>query len=599
MRERTRGALSSIHEPVERQWAWEWARDNVDFSRAPNYDTPIHGPFDPEFTPFLKEPCEAIDDPDVQEVWVRKPSRAAGSECLILNPIRKDVATSPCPSLYMSSDQLSTERFFTKRIKLGFECSAVTDAKYRAAHSTEHEINFEDMDLVATWPAAKGAFKQSGYKRIYVDECSLLPNTAPGMIRKRTDTYSLSTIVFISAPDPVQKRPSRDDPIFFEMEETDKRKLFFPDPKTGNLFTFEMGVSGKNATRHGLKWSASAKRSDGSWDMVKVRKTAHYVTPDGTKISNAQKAKLIPKFAWIPTNPDAPKEKRGYIYNCFVLPFKSGDFGQIACAFLEAKKAGPAALRVFVYEYLAEWWHEDTEAATDDALKARCRHYEKGTLLSQCEQEPTKGVSYANLYLPKPKVVLGTVDVQKAHQWYLFREWIEGGDSGLVDYGYAVTWTQIEKKGDEHGAHRIGVDYAYESRRAEVFEYAAECQAWPLMGRASLDLPYLQKAYDPKEGKRGQSSDEENKIKAYEFNDDIFSTMLLSMIRGESPKNWCLYSGIDREYVRQVNSTQKLDGKWGRKRGYSQDHLWDCEKMQVVLALIMGIFTFDFFKKEK
>jgi len=36
--------------------------------------------------------------------------------------------------------------------------------------------------------------------------------------------------------------------------------------------------------------------------------------------------------------------------------------------------------------------------------------------------------------------------------------------------------------------------------------------------------------------------------------------------------------------VRQVMSTHKVDGKWVRKRGHPDDHLFDCEAMQLAMA---------------
>ena len=40
----------------------------------------------------------------------------------------------------------------------------------------------------------------------------------------------------------------------------------------------------------------------------------------------------------------------------------------------------------------------------------------------------------------------------------------------------------------------------------------------------------------------------------------------------------------EREYVRQVMSTHKVDGEWVRRKGYPDDHLFDCEVMQMALA---------------
>lgn len=588
----TKSLLLSIHKPRARQNAWEWARDNVDFSRTPNYDTPIHGPFDPEFMPYWKEPAECFDDPSVSEIWVRKAERIGGSENLILNPMRKTVAIAPKRVLYLSSDQVSTERFFDKRIKLGLETSDATEEKLKRARALGHEIYFEDMDLITTWPKAKGGFKQMGYGEIYVDECSLLPNTSAGLVRKRTDTYTASTIIFLSSPDAEQKRSSKDDPIFYEMDNTDQRLWHMPDPKTKKPFRFEMG--GRDC-RYGLKWDEKAKRADDTWDLRRVRNSAHYVTPDGTVIKEAKRLAVVGRGWWIPTNTEGTPGKRGYILNSFHSPFKNGDFGQIACAFLEAKRAGPEQLRAFMYTYLAEPWSETRDTAEDTVLRLRCRDYDKAGLLSECEQEVSGGDIYKRIYIAKKKIVLGSVDVQKNHEWFVFREWIEGGDSGLIDYGYAIPFDDIEKKTVEYKAARVGIDSPY--RQIEVYEYALRFAAWPMMGRDNLSLPWLERFVNPREGRRGakmEEGEEDTRLRTFEFNTDIFGTILLNMIRGESRQAWCLYKNVENDYARQAVSMEKVDGVWSKKRGHPQNHLWDCEVMQVVMASVYGFYRVDF-----
>lgn len=578
--------LKNQYNRMPDQNVWQWAEVNVDFSKAPQYDTPLKAPYNADFISLWKEVAEGVTDPAVREIWVWKNSRAGASESCLLNPLRYTVACDPQQTLYITGDELSARRFMDKRIKPGFKCATVTAKKFRrAVHNSKYDISFADMDLVVTWPKNRMAFKQSGYSLVLADELSTWPEFSADMMRKRTDTYRNSHIIGISSSDPQQKRLCQDDPIIVEYKKGDQRKRFMKDPKTGNLFKFEMGDAG---SKYGLKWSKKAKREgDDTWDLEAVAKSAHYVTPDGTIIREKNRLKVIATGIWMATNTDAPAGIRSYHCNSFYMPFKSGEFGHIACAFLTAKRQGTEALKVFVYEYLAEEWYENKTDAPDDELYNRCSTYAKGQLVSQVEE-------YSDIYVGKPTATIVTVDVQKAHQWYVVREWIEGGDSGLVDYGYAVEWQDIEDVANNYNAVRVLVDVGYAQRAMEVYEYCLKFQAWPTRGYGDLKIPFRKVLRDPFEGKVGQGK---NNICQYDFDTDVFKMLLMDLIRGESEKQWHIYKHIERDYIRQVASEQRIAGKWTRKPGHSQNHLWDCEVLQLLAATILGMFRNEFFTK--
>jgi hypothetical protein len=447
------------------------------------------------------------------------------------------------------------------------------------ARSLEHEIYFTDMDLIVTWPKNKMAFKQSGYKLILGDEVSTWPEFSADMMRKRTDTYSFSHIACVSSMDPQRKISSIDDPIYQEYMNTDQRSWMMPDPETGKLFKFEMGSL---EAPFGLKWDQRAKDGRDNWDYKKVRASAYYQTPDGTRIDNKDRMKIVRAGQWVAGKPDKGGPVRGYHINAFYMPFKSGDFGTIAVAFLKAKAKGKNALKVFIYEYLAEAWVEDVDTTEDDELYKRCRQYVKGECFAQTE-------TFKEVYVKKPTATYVTVDVQKAHQWVVAREWVQGGDSGLIDYKYVVTWEDVEKFANDVKARRVLVDYGYAQRQFEVFEYALHYAAWPCKGSDKLSLPFKKTIIDPFEGKHGQGQAGQN-IATYSFHTDIFKTLLMDMLRGESEKHWYLYDLIERDYVRKVASEERVEGEWRMKRGHGQNHLWDCEVMQLLAATIEGLY---------
>ena len=65
------------------------------------------------------------------------------------------------------------------------------------------------------------------------------------------------------------------------------------------------------------------------------------------------------------------------------------------------------------------------------------------------------------------------------------------------------------------------------------------------------------------------------------------------MINGTSTQRWHVYKGIERDYVRQVMSEQLTPKGWVVRKGYSDNHLWDCEVLQVLAATISGFIKVE------
>lgn len=547
---------------------WQWAQANVDFSRAPNYDTPIHGPYDPDYMPYWREPVECLTAHDIREVAILKCARAGGSENVLLNAIRHAVAIRPRPVLYVTGDQMSAERFMDKRIKRGLRCATDTARALRQVSSeSQHDLAFPTMDLRVTWPRAKQAFKQDGWALVLCDEVSIWPEYSADMARKRTASYPFAHIVFLSSPDPAQKRGSDEDPIFIEWQSGDRREWNCTDP-AGGEFVFGMGAR----DGWGLRWDAAAKRDDGSWDYDRVAETAHYITPGGALIENRDRMKVVRAGRWVATNPHAKATSRSYRVSSFMVPFASGDFGAIAVEFLKSKARGATAMRTFVYENLAEPFYEQIEAPPDDVLRERSAAYARGSM-PDTER--------------RPRIFVGA-DVQKAHVWWVARAFFGDGDSELLDYGAAATFADLDAVATKYQAERVMVDCNY--RRLETFEACDRYQFCAVEGHDNLSMPFVPRLIDPYEGTRGQQSEGENQIWLIQLHSDTWRDLLMQSLRGESSRKWCVPAGMPLEYVRQVTSQAKIDGRWQFRRGFTQDHLWDCECYALAGATWCGAY---------
>ena len=564
--------------PQERLNVWQWADRNVDFSRVPNYDTPLHGRYDSGLLPWWREPAEYLTDLNVREITILKAARVGGTENLLLNAIRHSVACNPQPTLYVTSDQLSAERFMANRIKRGLMASQATARALAKSQQTLYDVSFQSMDLRVTWPRQKQAFKQDGWALLLCDEVSTWPGYSPEMARRRVDSYPFPHIVFLSSPDPASKRNGDEDPIFQEWRRGDCREWRMPDP-AGGEFTWGMG----SPSGWGLRWDPAAKREDGTWDYQRVSDSAYFLTPGGARIENAQRLTVARKGRWVATaSATASPRCVSYHVPIFLSPFAGGDFGSVAVSFLKAKADGQ--LRTFVMEQLAEVFAERVEQANDDALLARCLDYgmgaEPAALLAPGEETPTR-------------VAFLTVDVQAEHFWWVARVWYPGAEAGggasaLLGFGHCVEFEELEALAERFGAGAIGIDSGYEVRNPEVYEWCQKSGAIPLRGSDQLKfLPVREIMVDPYRGRKGSGQET---LATYTWNVNVFRSLLLGMMRGESRHRWTLPTGVPLQYLVQAGSTECIDGVWKHKPGRRADHLWDCEVMQVLMAYLGGIY---------
>jgi hypothetical protein len=567
----------------------DWATANIDYSRCPSYDTPYRGAFDASLFPFWRQPLADSVDPNVREVVVKKCSRAGGSESFLLTRLRWAIANRPVPSAYYGADIESVESFMENRVKRGMELAPDLLRAFRAARVTEHNIRFPAMDFVCKWARMKSAYKQDGYDDIYADEVSTWPGFAADMLRKRADMYPFHHIMFISSPDPARKGNPETDPIVVLYEETDKRQWFMPDPDAaGKRFSW---LFGGPDTAYGLKWPKDAKHDD-EWDLDRVRKEAVYVTPSGTTITNDQRADLVAAGQWEPTSKASRDDTRGYNVVAPMIPTAAGDFGELAARFISAKYRlrddGTAEdrqhnpIRVYFAEYWAEAFREEQVQIKDNALQDRKADYK---LKSVYVQEDSQTGIYC------------TCDVQKFHLWWLARVWgiRKSGTSwsGLLDFGNVAGFTDLDAKLAEFSPALTGIDIGYQLRASEVGDYVAGYtdQGSPRDGRvfALRGSDALQKAVteiairDTLEGRRAGG---QMLFPEITFAVDVFRTWLMDFMGGNG--EWFVPNDIGElkdgvEYLRQVTSTKKIDGVWVPPK-HGQDHLFDCETMQLVLA---------------
>lgn len=576
---------------------WKWNDEHVTF--VDGYPTEFKGRHNSALLPFYRPILDACQDPSVEQITGLKCSQAMFTGTVCEGLIRYSVARSPCDILYVGGQQETTEKMMEIRFKKGLRLlSTETSEKMASARERGMDIDFPEMLLSAIWASSLQGIKSFSYRVVIADEASIYDAEILAKLRKRFETAAFPKFIVMSAMDKLKDRPSSQDPTLLEYKASDMSEWMMPDPgDPSKLFKFEMGFRDKSALldrSYGLKWAPDARNPDGTWNLRRVMETAHYVTPSGAIITNEQKQATVNSGQWIATNPNGTPGHRGFRVTSFMLPWIS--FSKLAKMFLEAQANGKAALRVFVLESLVEEFWDDREHVEEDALAGRIAPYPRKTSFTESDfrmpGEPPE-TTFRKFYIGKEIIRIATTDVQKDWFMFLVREWVRGGDSGLVHWQEVRSneWSELDALCESFRASLNYIDNTYSERKQEVFEHCTLYPGFvPCISRDSrMVQSWLRSQINPFEGTSRQS--EGATVGVITFDRDVFLTHLFDLMAGRTRARWYVPTGIEMQYRKQVTAWEKIDGVWGNKKGQTADHLAACEVQQVVAATVEGFMS--------
>jgi hypothetical protein len=327
-----------------------------------------------------------------------------------------------------------------------------------------------------------------------------------------------------------------------------------------------------------------------------VENTAHYITPAGAKLVEADRMALIAEGFWTPTAHAVPW-KRGYRVTRMMTPFPTGNFGNMARAFLEAKRKqdsgqfdenGRAPLRVFVYERLAEKFYSEKKVPEMTEIDSRRSEYDAGARMSVSKP-------YKPFYIGKRTLILLSADVQQACEWWVAREWVDGGDSGLLEIGQSHGLADLREIGIRIKPIGVLIDNSYTERAREVIEAASAGMlkgAIITYGRDNLrDKHGAPREYDAHLGMdpyEGTANQGRYKCNSVTFLPDLLKNQLYALTNGENWHKWRVPREVPEWYVMQMTAEQSIDGHWTKIR--RDNHAWDCEVLQLLGAKLYGVW---------
>ncbi len=386
-------------------------------------------------------------------------------------------------------------------------------------------------------------------------------------------------------------------------------RYFVPCPKCSGLVVLvwspQFTMLPKTGAEAFILWDKEARRPDGTWDFVRVMKSARAICPHCKHgIEDSYKTKMIRNGVWKPTNANAPESFVSRHLPSLYACSPQTSFGALAVKFLQAKHS-LLGLQGFINGELAE------------PYESQDKSHQRIELVS------------SKMEITDEWKKLMTVDCQakSPYFWFVVRGWTIGRTEGIVA-GSCNTWEEVRDIQIQHKVvnEAVCVDSGYGARSdADVYKNCARyCEfddrsggralamgwmpAKGMPGRkkwrdetTGLMVPYYLRGIDPYVGTSEAGSVE---MSLFEFSSDFFKDILDAIRDGRGEIKWSVAQAVaTEEYWRHLDGEvktmvfNKITGHtshiWKRRSNHWPNHLLDCENMQIALANFFGFFTLE------
>lgn len=328
----------------------EWA---AKYRLLPSEVTAKAGLYDVNVTPWMREPQESFDDPDVMTTVLCLASRLGKTEGL-LNLIGRTIHTDPSNMLMVYPTIDSAKKWAKEFLNPMFESNhcfdaLISDPAKRDGENTMLSKRYPGGRISGIGANSPSAFRQVQARLVLFDEIDAMESSREGdpitLGMKRADNYADSIQVLSSTT--TIKDQSR---IWAWLMASDFRQWFVPSPFAGE------------EKRHVLAWE------NVQWLKSKPE-TAVYVDPfTDDEWTEERRKEAVMAGLWEPTQQF--KGIRGYQSSGLVSLFapKKGyksKYHQFASEFLDAKHAGTEELKVWTNTFLCQPWEDQVGEAVD------------------------------------------------------------------------------------------------------------------------------------------------------------------------------------------------------------------------------------------
>lgn len=533
--------------------------------------------FDREQAPWWNEILREFCNPDTRQIYVRactgsgKSTALEALSCWI-------VAQEPGPTMTVTqTDETSAEWMTTRLLPVLRACDPVTPLWPASRHHVKKDlIAFPHMAFLAGGANVSNAQEKS-VRNLFLDEAWQYSELI-GQFKKRLhDRWDGRTLIVTQG---------HQSPHALDTEWEIGKQMEWVHDCAG------CGKRVRPDWRN-IRYE-EARFPNGGWHFNLLARSVCHVCPHcehKTGDTSAERRDLASRSYWAP-GPGVDKSIRGHL--SFLVPafsvwwIKWADLVIQWILAQDAKNQGNlAALRDFRMQRLAEIWTEDLDAPDLELVPVEysVKQYQDGAKL---EGEAARFL---------------TVDVQLDHFWAVARVWRTDGTSRLIFCGRIFTAEDIKNLAAKLKIppNWVVLDAAGQFA-SRVYDICARF-GWLCMagrGDASFVVKGVRQIYGEWEPQaaptqRDARGNPKQVMRMFWASDPVKD--ILANLRNIGPPTWEFPVGFP-EYAKHLNSerkkptvdarTKKQTYRWARI-GSRANHFWDCEAMQVALAIRMRI----------
>lgn len=307
--------------------------------------------------PYQRGFMNAMTDPTVEQVVVKKSARVGFSKCLN-NLVGYHIHQDPCSIMMVQPTEADAEGYSKEEIAPMLRDTpvlhgVVADSKSRDSNNTILNKSYPGGTLSMVGANSPRGFRRVSRRIILLDEVSGYPpsaGTEGDQVRlaiRRSEYFHNRKIVMGSTP--TNKGACR---ITTEFEATDQRRYYVPCPHCGQM--------------QYLRWANMR------WPEGQPEK-AHYVCEHGCIIEHSQKYEMIEAGEWRATAQSKRPGLVGYHVWAAYSYSPNATWAQLAAEYEDAK-GNPLKLKTFVNTVLGETWDDEAgEKISDIELLQRAK----------------------------------------------------------------------------------------------------------------------------------------------------------------------------------------------------------------------------------
>lgn len=352
--------------PPENLNVYEWA---AKYRTLTSDESSRPGKFDPDFVPYMKQPCEDLTDPKVETVAFMSGAQAAKTETAI-NYIGYIIHQRPCNIMVLLPDEKIANDWATTKLQIMFDNNAcfkdlVYESKPGQPGSNERRKRYKGGYTYFASANVPNDLRMRSVKIAIADEIDgmTLSSKKDGdpveLLRNRTRTFQDKKLFFLSTP--VDDETSRIKKLY---ESGNMNEYWIPCPHCGDFHKLEFENLVIPRTDKGIF------KPDESYLVCPIC---------GCVYNNDEKNKAVKLGKWIPqTNEQLDPKCRSYHINTLYSPVYS--IYSIARDWANAYKV-PELKKSFWNTILGKTWTETYDAPDYILLKDRAEDYDPSTLI--------------------------------------------------------------------------------------------------------------------------------------------------------------------------------------------------------------------------